>query len=69
MAKRRTITTLRRTRRQLKLSRYHVAKATGIPYSTLNHMESGVATRIDLANLAKLGKFYGRDFTVNELLA
>jgi hypothetical protein len=69
MAKRKTITTLRRTRRALKISRYVAAKATGIPYSSLVHLESGVTPRVNLKYLAALGTLYGKDFTVSELLA
>jgi len=69
MASRKTITALRRVRRQLKLSRYEVAKVTGIPYSTLRYLESGVSPRANLEHLAELGRLYGRDFTVSELLA
>jgi transcriptional regulator with XRE-family HTH domain len=69
MAKRRTTTLLRRIRLSLKMSRYAASKATGIPYSTLLYIESGKTTRLNLEHLAALGKLYGRDFTVAELLA
>lgn len=69
MAKRKTITALRRIRRGLKISRYQAAKATRIPYSTLVHMEAGITPRVNLKHLASLGALYGKDFTVSELLA
>lgn len=52
-----TRSALEQARRSRRLSRYAVANATGVPYTTLRRLEAG-GERAVLQHLAALARFY-----------
>ena len=61
-------TKLTRLRERRGLSRYRVAKDTGIPFNTLKRIEEHETDSISRENLRRLRDYYGRELTLNTVL-
>jgi transcriptional regulator with XRE-family HTH domain len=61
-------TKLQQIREERKLTRYQVAKATGLAYNTVKRLEVNAGDAVNLVNLKVLADFYGQPLDVRHLL-
>lgn len=61
-------TKLQELREDRGLTRWKVAKETGVPYNTLKRLEERASDQVNLAFLKTLADYYGQPLDVRHLL-